>query len=220
MSEGKVSVPWDAGCRWYLVRHGETEWNRTRRFQGQSDPPLNEMGRMQATRLGGRLGETAFSASYASDLTRTMETARLICGESGAPIAGVPDLREGAHGEWEGLTFAEAEARDPAGFAERMMRQNAEYAPPGGESAGQVLERVRRFHDRVRIEHGSGEQVLVVAHSGSLLALLLCLLDLPAECHFRFRLNPGSVSVVRTFEDAGVLELWNDTGHLASLGEE
>ena len=217
MSDDKVFVPWDAGCSWYLVRHGETEWNRTRRIQGQSDIPLNERGRAQAGRLGGRLAGTAFSAVYASDLARTMETAWLVCGESGVPITGVPALREFAYGEWEGLTFAEAEALDPAGFAERMMRQSAAHAPPGGESSREVIERVRGFHDRVRAVHGSGEQVLVVGHGGSLLALLICLLDLPVESHSRFRLDTASLSVVRTFGDSGVLELWNDTSHLTAL---
>ena len=218
MTERRTFVPWDSGCSWYLVRHGETEWKRTRRIQGQSDPPLNEWGSGQASRLGARLAGTEFSAVYASDLLRSMATARLVCGESGASIRAVPELREFAYGEWEGLTFAEAEDRDPAGFAERMMRRSAEYAPPGGESSGEVIERVRRFHDVARGEHASGDRVLVVGHGGSLLALLTCLLDLPVESLFRFRLDPASLSVVRTFAEGAVLELWNDTGHLQSMG--
>ena len=222
MSDDKVFIPWDAGCSWHLVRHGETAWNRARRIQGQSDPPLNERGSAQAARLSARLAETAFSAVYASDLTRTMQTAESVVGDSGLAVTPVPELREFAYGEWEGLTFAEAEALDPAGFAERMMRQSVEYAPPGGESVGEVVARVRAFHDGVRARHGSGENVLVVGHGGSLPALLVCLLGIPTEHLVRFRLNTASLSVVRTFSDAGVLELWNDTSHLTALatGEE
>jgi probable phosphoglycerate mutase len=222
MSEDKVFVPWDAGCSWYLVRHGETEWNRTRRIQGQSDPPLNEHGSAQAARLSARLAGNAFSAVYASDLTRTMQTAESVVSDSGVAVAPVPELREFAYGEWEGLTFAEVEARDREGFAARMMRRNSEYAPPGGESVGEVVARVRAFHDGARARHGSGENVLVVGHGGSLLALLICLLGLPDEHILRFRLSNASLSVVRTFSDAGVLELWNDTSHLTALatGEE
>ena len=150
MSDQRVFVPWDAGCTWYLVRHGETEWNRARRIQGQGDVPLNRQGQTQASLLGLRLGETAFSAVYASDLSRAMATARLAVGESGREIAPVAELREIAYGEWEGLTFTEVEARDPEGFAERMLRQNDRYTPPGGENVHQFVERVRRFHDRVR----------------------------------------------------------------------
>lgn len=219
MSNQQVFVPWDEGCTWYLVRHGETEWNRTRRIQGNADIPLNRRGRDQASLLGRRLNETEFSAIYASDLSRAMTTARLAVGESGPEITPVWDLREIAYGEWEGLTFAEVEARDPEGFAERMLRQNERDAPPGGENVQQVVDRVRRFHDRVRELHVSGDQVLVVGHSGSLLALLICLLDMPNEFLLRFRLNPAGLSIVRSFDDAAVLELWNDTSHLA-LGEE
>lgn len=218
MSNQQVFVPWDAGCTWYLVRHGETEWNRTRRIQGQADVPLNVDGQSQASLLGRRLRDTAFSAVYASDLSRAMATARLAVGESGPEIAPVPELREIAYGEWEGLTFAEAEARDPEGFAERMLRQNDGYTPPDGENVHQLVERVRRFHDRVRVRHVSSERVLVVGHSGSILALLICLLDMPNEFLLRFRMNPAGLSIVRTFDDAAVLELWNDTSHLASIG--
>ena len=219
MSNQQVFVPWDEGCTWYLVRHGETEWNRTRRIQGHADIPLNRRGRDQASLLGRRLSDTGFSEIYASDLSRAMTTAQLAAGESGPKIASVPELREIAYGEWEGLTFAEVEARDPEGFAERMLRQNDRYAPPGGENVQQVVDRVRRFHDRVRELHVSGDQVLVVGHSGSLLAFLICMLDMPSEFLLRFRLNPAGLSIVRTFDDAAVLELWNDTSHLA-LGEE
>ena len=80
----------------------------------------------------------------------------MAAGESGPKIASVPELREFAYGEWEGLTFAEVEARDPEGFAERMLHQNERYAPPGGENVQQVVDRVRRFHDRVRDRHVVG----------------------------------------------------------------
>lgn len=221
MTKQQVFVPWDAGCTWYLARHGETDWNRSRRIQGQADVPLNETGRAQAASLGQRLDGMAFSAIYASDLWRAMETAKATAkppaGDGGPEIVAVPELREIGYGEWEGLTFAEAEARDPEGFAERMLRQNVRYAPPGGENVEQLVERVRQFHDRVRARHGSGEQVLVVGHSGSLLALLICLLDMPNEYLLRFRLNPSGLSIVRTFDGSAVLELWNDTSHLAPM---
>lgn len=220
MSNQQVFVPWDAGCTWYLARHGETEWNRTRRIQGQADTPLNQSGRAQAGLLGQRLADASFSAIYSSDLSRAMETARLAAGEGGPEIVPVRELREIAYGEWEGLTFAEAQARDPEGFAERMQRQNERYTPPGGESVGQFVGRVGRFHDQVRGRHGSGERVLVVGHSGSVLALLVCLLDMPNEYLMRFRLNPSGLSIVRTFDEGAVLELWNDTSHLALHEQE
>lgn len=216
MSDETEFVPWDAGCSWYLARHGETDWNRARRIQGQSDTSLNRRGRQQAASLGMRLAEIDFSAVYSSDLSRTMQTAQLVAADKSEAIVPTPELREIDYGEWEGLTFAEAEARDPEGFAERMTRQNAEYTPPGGESTYQLVDRVRQFHSRARPLHLSGENILVVGHGGSMLSLLICLLGMPVEYVLRFRMNPTGLSIVRTFSNAGVLELWNDTSHLAT----
>ena len=220
MGDDHKFVPWDAGCCWYLARHGETDWNRERRIQGQSDTSLNERGRSQASLLGRRLAETSFSAIYASDLSRTMETARLVAAQGSPEIIPVRELREIDYGQWEGLTFAEVEKRDPEGFADRMMRQSVDFAPPGGEDPRQFTARVRPFHDRARAHHASGENVLVIGHGGSLLALLTCLLGMPVEYLLRFRLNQTGLSIVRTFSDAAVLELWNDTGHLGLDGRE
>lgn len=216
MSDDSAFVPWDAGCCWYLARHGETDWNRERRIQGQSDTSLNRRGRKQAASLGTRLADIEFSGVYSSDLARTMETARLVAGERRPAIVPLRELREINYGEWEGLTFSEVESADPEGFAERMMRQNVDFAPPGGEDPHQLRARVRHFYDGVRGRHGSGENVLVIGHGGSLLALVTCLLGMPAQYMLRFRLNPTGLSIVRTFPDAAVLELWNDTGHLTT----
>ena len=201
---------------WHLVRHGETDWNRSRRIQGQVDVALNQNGKEQVARLGERLSATEFSAIYASELSRTMESARLIRGTRDLAIEPVAELREFSYGEWEGLTFEEAEGRDPEGFAERMAGRNVDFAAPGGENMLQLIDRVRRFHDRGLSEHGPGDHVLVVAHSGSLLALLNCLLRLPAQHVWSFRLDVASLSIVRTYSGVGMLELWNDTSHLVA----
>ncbi|MCY3685988.1 MAG: histidine phosphatase family protein, partial [Chloroflexi bacterium] len=75
MRQRQDFVACDSGCTWYLVRHGETEWNRTRRIQGQTDTPLNRRGQTQASLLGRRLSDAEFSAVYASDLSRAMTAA-------------------------------------------------------------------------------------------------------------------------------------------------
>ncbi|MDE2896274.1 MAG: histidine phosphatase family protein, partial [Chloroflexota bacterium] len=206
-------------CTLYLVRHGETEWNRTGRIQGQVDIPLNEHGRAQAAALGNRLSDAPFTAAYASDLSRTMQTAELITSGSGCEIEPTPELREFAYGEWEGLTIAEIEAQAPERLERRLQGRNEDFAGPGGENAYDVIERVRRFHERALLRHGEGDNLLVVAHGGSLRALLVCLLDLPAEYFWRVHVNTASLSIVRGFDGSGVLHLWNDTSHLESMEE-
>ncbi len=213
MSNSEATSGPDEALVWHLVRHGETEWNRSRRIQGQTDIALNQSGKHQITQLGERLATLEFSAIYASDLSRTSESAHIIRGSRNVTVQTESELREFSYGEWEGLTFEEAQARDPEGFATRMAGRNVDFAAPGGENMLQLIDRVRRFHDRVRSQHKPGDQLLVVAHGGTLLALLNCLLGLPAERVWSFRLDVASLSIVKTYSDVGVLELWNDTSH-------
>src|SRR6266851_890326 len=86
----------------YLIRHGETDWNRDRRIQGQSDTPLNDVGRAQARLLGLKLLDVRFELAYSSDLSRAIETAELILEPRPIAIATDVGLRERAFGEWEG----------------------------------------------------------------------------------------------------------------------
>ena len=217
MSNSEATSRPDEALVWHLVRHGETEWNRTRRIQGQTDIGLNQSGKHQITQLGERLATLEFSAIYASDLSRTTESAHIICSSRNVLVQAESDLREFSYGEWEGLTFEEAMARDPEGFATRMAGRKVDFAAPGGENMLQLIDRVRRFHDRVRPQHKPGDQLLVVAHGGTLLALLNCLLGLPVERVWSFHLDVASLSIVKTYSGVGVLELWNDTSHHTHL---
>src|SRR5687767_11323336 len=91
-----------------LVRHGQSEWNATGRWQGQADPPLTDLGRRQARSAAAALGTV--DAVFASDLQRASETALIIAGELGVgPVVVDPDLRERDAGEWSGLTRVEIE---------------------------------------------------------------------------------------------------------------
>ena len=205
---------------WYLIRHGETEWNRTGKIQGHSDVSLSKYGRRQMKMLGTRLAGCAFSAVYASDLSRSVESADMIVEGRETSIETDSDLREFFYGEWEGLTLEEVEARTPKVFAQLMASGNSGFAAPGGEDSAQVLDRVRRFYARTLKRHDEGENLLIVAHGGTLRALLVCLLDLTTDHFWRFRVDCGSLSVVNNHPNGRVLETWNDTGHLSQQSEE
>jgi broad specificity phosphatase PhoE len=204
--------------RWYLVRHGETDWNRESRIQGHADPPLNEAGRAQASAVAKRLAGVSFAAAYASDLGRVTETAAAIVRGQPLPVTELPELREKSFGEWEGLTFAAAEVRDPEPYRRifRTVAYDEDAAPPGGESDLQMLRRMAAVADRLRGTHGgSDNNILVVGHGGSLCALIVALLGLPARAIWRFRLANCGVSLVTVFDDgAATLDLLNDTGNL------
>lgn len=139
--------------RWFLVRHGETDWNAAGRAQGQAQVPLNATGRAQAQALAARLRPLRFSAAYASDLRRVTETAAPILHGRDPPLVTLPALREKSFGEWEGMTFAEMEARYPERYAE-LFSDGGSFAPPGGESDRKLLRRVAAAVDRLREAHG------------------------------------------------------------------
>ena len=206
--------------KWYLVRHGETDWNRERRFQGQADPPLNDAGREQAQAVAERLAGVSFAAVYASDLSRVTQTAAAFMRGREPRVTELQDLREKHFGEWEGLTYLEAEARDPEHYRRifRVVTYDGATPPPGGESDMQMLQRVSGVADRLRAAHGGGDDtILIVAHGGSLCALIVSLLGLPAAAIWRFRPANCGLSQVTVFDDgAATLDLFNDAGHLPS----
>ena len=206
-------------AKWYMVRHGETDWNIEGRAQGQTDTPLNETGRLQAQRVGLRLAGIDFAAIYASDLPRVTETASPIVTGRALSIQTLPALREKRYGEWEGLSYKEVEARYPDLF-KRLFQEDIHFAPPDGESDADVYERVAAATDRLKAVHCGDENVLIVAHGGSLRAMMVKLLKMPAEYMWRFKLANGSLSVVSLYEDGGVtLDLLNDTHHLGGSVE-
>ena len=124
-----------------FIRHGETDWNRQQRFQGQIDVPLNAQGHAQAARLAARLAGEPPDAFFTSDLLRARETAAPLAAAWGREPLAVPGLREQAFGIFEGLDLATITAGH-ADLWQRWLEQSADFALPGGES-------LRQFHTRV-----------------------------------------------------------------------
>ncbi|HET8607017.1 MAG TPA: histidine phosphatase family protein [Gaiellaceae bacterium] len=145
-----------------LARHGETDWNRERRWQGHADPPLNAAGRRQAARLADALAADPPTAVYTSDLARARETAEIVAARLGLPVAADPRLREVDVGEWSGLTAAEAEERYPEGMRRRLAGGTGwEH----GESYETMTIRVVEALRSVAAAH-DGDRVLVITHGG------------------------------------------------------
>jgi glucosyl-3-phosphoglycerate phosphatase len=153
----------------FFVRHGATAWNLQRRFQGQSDVPLSERGRVQAAEIASALSSIPFSHAYSSDLQRATATARAILAERNVALTTDARLREFDFGEWEGMTWTEIVARWPQ-FNERLPMLG-KYEPVGGETFTHVAARVRAFLDELRASVTTGH-VLVVTHAGALHAAM------------------------------------------------
>jgi broad specificity phosphatase PhoE len=149
-----------------LVRHGQSEWNATWRWQGQADPPLTDLGRQQAFDAAARVGSVDVVVS--SGLLRALETARIIADQVGVgPVVVEPDLRERHIGEWSGLTHVEIEARYPGYLADGRR-------PVGWEHDGDAVARLRGALDRIHAEY-DGADVLVLSHGGVIRALEMAL---------------------------------------------
>lgn len=220
--------------RLLLIRHGETDWNRALRFQGQIDVPLNAMGLEQARRVGQRLallhrrGEAAVPDLHSSDLQRAVQTATPITWASheeahsgqthhqAVALNTVRDLREQHFGVFEGHTASDNQTRHPDVW-DQWRRFDARFALPGGGESTQV------FHDRVinallnLCRDTDGADLTVVTHGGvldmvwrhargeTLHGPRLC--DIPNAGLNRVRVEAGRFHI----------EGWGDVAHLAGM---
>lgn len=174
-----------------LVRHGETDWNKASRYQGHRDTILNPTGIEQAREAGEKLKDYAPKAIYASDLTRTMQTAGIIGKALGLEPQGEPRLREINFGEWEGRTYPEVLELFPQEV--KMWREcPLEAQVPGGETLKNVLARMlEALEDICASAEGN---VVVVTHGGPI-RLLLC--HIGAEgAMWQYSVKPCSITVI------------------------
>ena len=220
--EAAVAVPpavWTGNrggpTRLLLLRHGQTELSRQRRYSGRGDPELTATGRGQAADAARYLSEKGgIAAVVSSPLQRAYATAKAAADALGLPVQVDDDLIETDFGEWEGLTFAEAAERHPDVHG-RWLRDTG-LRPPGGESFDDVADRVRRARDRIVAEHGPST-VLVVSHVTPIKTLLrLALAAGPTILH-RLHLDLASLSIAEFYPDDGAsVRLVNDTSYLVS----
>ena len=187
-----------------LARHGESDWNRSQRWQGFADRPLTDLGRRQAAELAARLKETELDTIYSSDLRRARETAEIVARSKGLEVHATPDLREVDVGSWSGLTRAEAEAQFPEGYA-RWLGGGEGWKD--GETYEQMSERVVAAVQRIAALHDD-RRVLVVAHGGSIRAVHAAALGLDVHSYRRIqRVEPNATLSAVCVEDGRFTEL-------------
>ncbi|QDW67337.1 histidine phosphatase family protein [Luteimonas granuli] len=197
-----------------LARHGETEWNRAGRYQGQEDIPLSDTGVEQALRLGERLRDLRIDRAVASPLSRARDTARLALGEARADMLDLDEgLMEIAHGTWEGKLASEIRESDPERLA--AWRDAPDRVQmPGGESLAQVLGRSWPAFANACEGLGPEDTLLVVSHDAVNRVLLCRVLGLPLDRLWTFRQAPATLNLLEGPE-AGRLEVvrLNDCAH-------
>jgi len=205
-------------ARFYLVRHGETLWNREAKYQGQSDVPLTDTGRDQAKKLSGRLRNKKIDVAYASDLERTIETANIILDSRDIEVVSTAEIREIHFGIWEGHTYDEIIDKWGIEF-EKWQRDPFHISPPKGETFLQLCGRISNFLKKAAKKHPE-DNILVVSHAGPIRAILLVLLNLDYERFWKFKISNTSLTeiVYDGSEDLNKSDAFigrvNDTSHL------
>ena len=156
----------ELAARWFLVRHGETEWNKEMRYMGREDIPLNDAGREQARTTAAALKDTGIDIIVSSDLARASETARIIGRELGIDVIENEHFRERHMGEWQGKTTHELkEIHTEEGFTK--IRFHYDEAYHGGESWREVEGRVMKGFQDLRQKY-QNKNVLIVSHGGTI----------------------------------------------------
>ena len=196
----------------FIVRHGETEWNRQGRIQGHTDVGLSEQGIEQAKCLAARLNSVQIDTAYSSDLRRATDTAAEILADKDVPLVPTPRLREYDKGAFEGLTETELRSRYPGEYP-GYVAKDLDYAPEGGESTRQVSARMAAVVNEIKERH-LADTVLVVGHGGSLRAAMMALLGMSLDANWRFVFGNCTLTIVDTYHDNAVLRLFNDSSHL------
>jgi broad specificity phosphatase PhoE len=194
--------------RLLLARHGQTEWNADRRFQGTSDISLSAVGRKQAHALGRALRGHRITAAYVSPLRRAVETAEIALADAGIPYTPIAELRELSLGDWEGCTVDEIRRQDGDPYA-AWLRAPLDCPPPGSEPLPEVCERILAAVERIGAAHGDGD-VLLIAHGGVISVYACHLLGCSFNNLWRLRVDNCSLTIVEPLR----LVTLNDTRHL------
>jgi broad specificity phosphatase PhoE len=205
-------------CILLLVRHGETEWNRNGRWQGQQDIPLSETGRAQARLLAARFGkeQEKFHALYSSDLTRAWETAVIIGQTIRRDPISAPALREIHLGNWEGHSVAEIIESYPKEWS--RLEAGEDIARGGGESYGTFQARIMDWLTATA-RRELGNTIIAVTHGGCIRSALLAIRNLPwSERHLIPSIENASITKL-SYSDSGWTILQDaDTHHLELTG--
>lgn len=177
----------------FLIRHGETLPNQRREFQGTGNFPLNETGIRQAELIASYFDGVQLDAIYVSPMTRAMQTAIPLSGVSGVSVEQVPAFREVDCGRWEGLSFVKVLEEE-----ETLLRgwlTDGKTRAPGGESLGDVHERIQDPLKEIVLRHReTAENVVILAHGAVNRAIICSLLSLQTNRAFCFDQGNACIS--------------------------
>ena len=200
-----------------LIRHGETNWNKEGRFQGQIDIPLNEKGKEQASKASQYLEEIKFTKAFSSSMKRPYETAKIILKNNNIQIEKIESLVEINHGLWEGKLEEEIEQIWPEMLRDWHEKPES-VTMPEGESIKQVSDRAISAWNHICNSQQEKDTTLLVAHDAVNKTLLCHILGLSYSDIWMIKQGNGGITVIDIFENKkNVLSSLNITNHLGQI---
>ena len=199
-----------------LIRHGQTAWNRTDRFRGHADLPLDEVGMAQAEATGRYIARFWNPAAvYAGPLSRTMKTAEPTARHFGLPVVAEASLIDVDCGQWQGLTLEEARLRWPE-EADQWLHAPEKLRFPGGETLEQARQRAMTFVKTLPARHPE-QAVVLVSHTALNRLILLSTLGLGVGQLWSLRQDTCCVNVIEVQQGHFTIVTMNSTAHLSTL---
>ena len=195
----------------FIVRHGETEWNREGRIQGHRDSPLTARGVEQARAAALRLASERPDALYSSDLGRARQTAKEVALITGLPVVYDAGLRERAFGVHEGKTWDEIATQHPVDAL--LLKEDPEHQVPAGESLARFRDRAIEALRRIARDPRMA-RVAVVTHGGVLSVLHREAMGIPLGAPRTWATMNAVVNHFRYVEDRWAVVRWGDADHL------
>lgn len=196
----------------YLVRHGETDWNKENRCQGCIDIELNKDGILQAEAAAKRLSAENIDIVYSSSLKRAYTTAEIINKSLSVDLIKNESLNEINFGEWEGLTFDEMRRQSQYDYDKwRFTPHLVNF--PGEGSLKNVQDRAMKFVNDI-IDKNNGKNILIVSHGGVLKLIVLGVLGIGLEAYSKFYIINASLSIIVVDDKRAYLRTLNDSCHI------
>ena len=200
--------------KFFVVRHGETDWNKLGRFQGHTDISLNDRGLSQARETAVAAEDWGYTAIYSSPLVRTVQVAEEIAKVTPMLVSQEPGLKELSLGDLEGVTGEEMRNDWPALFA-AWRTEPEKMSMPNGESLGELRDRTWQVILDIEQKHSSDDSIVVISHNFAIRSIVNELLGMPLAYFHRMSLNLASVCTFDSDERGRRLTGYNSTSHLS-----
>lgn len=192
----------------FLIRHGQTDWNSSRKLQGHRDLPLNDIGTKQALKVAASLAGKVVDVIYSSDLQRAYTTALKIADyHQAVEIKTLPGLREIDFGRWEGLTYKDIEEQFPGQYIQ-WCKNPVQVTPPNGESVIDFQNRVVSQFKEIN-NSSNGKNVVIVTHGGTIRMFLTYILKMPVNLYWKLEVDHCNISIIQCYGNEYVLKTFN-----------